>query len=72
MDLPAFPDTAHPIAWPDGHRAAASFTFDVDAESCTIAHNPQSTRHMSLMTHQSYGAQGAVSSMGGGRGVRFR
>ncbi|MCU1568936.1 MAG: putative xylanase/chitin deacetylase, partial [Pseudarthrobacter sp.] len=38
MTLEAFPDSAHPITWPAGKRAAASFTFDVDAESCTIAH----------------------------------
>ncbi|GIU56109.1 polysaccharide deacetylase [Arthrobacter sp. NicSoilC12] len=60
MNFPAFADTAHPITWPEGHRAAASFTFDVDAESCTIAHDPQSTRRMSLMTHQSYGPKVAV------------
>ena len=53
MEFPAFPDSAHPITWPEGYRAAASFTFDVDAESCTIAHDPTSTRRMSLMTHQS-------------------
>ena len=44
MNFPAFADTAHPITWPEEHRAAASFTFDVDAESCTIAHDPKSTR----------------------------
>ena len=60
MNFPAFADTAHPITWPEGNRAAASFTFDVDAESCTIAHDPQSTRRMSLMTHQSYGPKVAV------------
>ena len=60
MNFPAFPDTAHPITWPEGHRAAASFTFDVDAESCTIAHDPSSTRRMSLMSHQSYGPKIAV------------
>ena len=60
VNFPAFPDAAHPITWPDGHRAAASFTFDVDAESCTIAHDPKSTRRMSLMTHQSYGPKVAV------------
>ena len=60
MEFPAFPDSAHPITWPEGYRAAASFTFDVDAESCTIAHDPTSTRRMSLMTHQSYGPKVAV------------
>ncbi|WP_423183823.1 polysaccharide deacetylase family protein [Arthrobacter sp. NyZ413] len=56
----AFPDETHPITWPEGFTAAASFTFDVDAESCTIAHDPTSTRRMSLMSHQSYGPKVAV------------
>lgn len=51
-------DTTLPIndfAWPDGHTSAASFTFDVDAESGAIAYDSTFTGHMSLMTHQSYG-----------------
>lgn len=60
MTIDSFPDEAHPIAWPEGFKAAASFTFDVDAESCTIAHDPTSTRRMSLMSHQSYGPRIAV------------
>ncbi|MFJ4026783.1 polysaccharide deacetylase [Paenarthrobacter sp. NPDC089989] len=60
MNMPAFADSLHPIAWPEGFKAAASFTFDVDAESCTIAHDPTSTRRMSLMSHQSYGPRIAV------------
>lgn len=60
MNKPAFADPLHPITWPEGYKAAASFTFDVDAESCTIAHDPASTRRMSLMSHQSYGPKIAV------------
>ncbi|MFE4082586.1 polysaccharide deacetylase [Paenarthrobacter sp. YIM B13468] len=60
MSQPAFADSLHPITWPEGFKAAASFTFDVDAESCTIAHDPSSTRRMSLMSHQSYGPKIAV------------
>ncbi|BCW50708.1 polysaccharide deacetylase [Arthrobacter sp. StoSoilB13] len=60
MSQPAFADSLHPITWPEGFKAAASFTFDVDAESCTIAHDPSSTRRMSLMSHQSYGPTIAV------------
>lgn len=56
----SFADSLHPITWPEGYQAAASFTFDVDAESCTIAHDPSSTRRMSLMSHQSYGPKIAV------------
>ena len=60
MNQPAFADPLHTITWPQGYQAAASFTFDVDAESCTIAHDPSSTRRMSLMSHQSYGPKIAV------------
>ncbi|MDP9887021.1 polysaccharide deacetylase family protein [Pseudarthrobacter enclensis] len=60
MNQPAIADPLHTVIWPDGAKAAASFTFDVDAESCTIAHDPTSTRRMSLMTHQSYGPRIAV------------
>lgn len=41
--------------WPQGVRAAASFTFDVDAESCVLAHDPSAVGRMSLMGHQAYG-----------------
>jgi peptidoglycan-N-acetylglucosamine deacetylase len=60
MSTSAFADSQHPITWPAGFSAAASFTFDVDAESCVIAHDPTSTRRMSLMSHQSYGPKVAV------------
>ncbi|MDP9694339.1 UNVERIFIED_ORG: peptidoglycan/xylan/chitin deacetylase (PgdA/CDA1 family) [Arthrobacter globiformis] len=60
MSNSAFADSQHPITWPAGFTAAASFTFDVDAESCVIAHDPTSTRRMSLMSHQSYGPKVAV------------
>lgn len=43
------------FAWPDRHLAAAAFTFDVDAESGVLAHNPAGASRMSLMSHQSYG-----------------
>lgn len=46
--------------WPEGYRAAAAFTFDVDAESCVLAHDPRSASRMSLMTHQAYGPRVAV------------
>ncbi|MDQ0620029.1 polysaccharide deacetylase family protein [Arthrobacter globiformis] len=60
MSTSTFADSQHPIIWPAGFTAAASFTFDVDAESCVIAHDPTSTRRMSLMSHQSYGPKVAV------------
>ncbi|MEU7382795.1 MULTISPECIES: polysaccharide deacetylase [unclassified Streptomyces] len=46
--------------WPDGVRAAAAFTFDVDAESCVLAHDPSASSRMSLMTHQAYGPRTGV------------
>ncbi|MFH9980798.1 polysaccharide deacetylase [Streptomyces sp. NPDC017179] len=46
--------------WPDGVRAAAAFTFDVDAESCVLAHDPSASARMSLMTHQAYGPRVGV------------
>lgn len=48
------------FTWPQGHTAAAAFTFDVDAESCVLAHDPTSANRMSLMSHQSYGPRVGV------------
>lgn len=48
------------LGWPVGYRAAASFTFDVDAESCVLAHDSSAANRMSLMSHQSYGPRVAV------------
>jgi len=53
-------DRLDDLTWPAGYRAAASFTFDVDAESCVLAHDPSSAARMSLMSHQSYGPRVAV------------
>ncbi|MGE5132311.1 MAG: polysaccharide deacetylase family protein [Gemmatimonadota bacterium] len=41
--------------WPDGHRAAACFAFDVDAESAVLSADPAAASRMSVMSHQSYG-----------------
>jgi peptidoglycan-N-acetylglucosamine deacetylase len=46
--------------WPEGVQAAAAFTFDVDAESCVLAHDPAASSRMSLMSHQSYGPRVGV------------
>lgn len=48
------------FVWPDGYRAAASFTFDVDAESCAFTYDPRTAQRMSLMSHQSYGPRVGV------------
>jgi peptidoglycan/xylan/chitin deacetylase (PgdA/CDA1 family) len=41
--------------WPDGKTAAASFCFDLDAESAVLSVAPQAASRMSVMSHQSYG-----------------
>jgi peptidoglycan/xylan/chitin deacetylase (PgdA/CDA1 family) len=46
---------ADPVRWPDGKRAAASFSFDVDAESVVLHADPRAAGRLSLMSHQAYG-----------------
>jgi peptidoglycan/xylan/chitin deacetylase (PgdA/CDA1 family) len=46
---------AEPVAWPYGKGAAASFTFDVDAESAVLFGNPGAASRLSVMSHQAYG-----------------
>ena len=41
--------------WPGAARAAASFCFDVDAESAVLSFAPEAASRMSVMTHQAYG-----------------
>jgi peptidoglycan/xylan/chitin deacetylase (PgdA/CDA1 family) len=43
------------LRWPDGKTAAASFTFDVDAESAVLWGNEAVGARMSVMSHQAYG-----------------
>lgn len=43
------------VQWPDGRRAAAAFTFDVDAESAVLWNAPQVAGRMSVISHQAYG-----------------
>lgn len=44
-----------PIPWPRGYTAAASLTFDLDAEAVALSTDPASASRMSVMSHQSYG-----------------
>jgi peptidoglycan/xylan/chitin deacetylase (PgdA/CDA1 family) len=46
---------ASPIPWQHGKRAAASFSFDVDAESAVLGAAPEAATRMSVMSHQAYG-----------------
>lgn len=43
------------VPWPHGKRAAACFTFDVDAESAVLGVDPAHADRMSVMSHQAYG-----------------
>lgn len=43
------------MTWPDGFTSAASFTFDVDAESAVLWGQPQNANRMSVISHQAYG-----------------
>jgi peptidoglycan-N-acetylglucosamine deacetylase len=46
---------AQPVAWPNGARCAASFSFDVDAESAMLGVSHENANRMSAITHQAYG-----------------
>jgi peptidoglycan/xylan/chitin deacetylase (PgdA/CDA1 family) len=46
--------------WPSGVRAAACFTFDVDAESPVLFEHPEAAGWLDVMTHQAYGPRTGV------------
>jgi peptidoglycan/xylan/chitin deacetylase (PgdA/CDA1 family) len=46
--------------WPPGIRAAACFTFDLDAESGLLFDHPETASQLDVMTHQAYGPRTAV------------
>jgi peptidoglycan-N-acetylglucosamine deacetylase len=48
------------FAWPAGVRAAACFTFDVDAESPILVDHPEAAGWMDVMSHQAYGPRTGV------------
>ena len=48
------------FAWPAGIRAAACFTFDVDAESPILFDHPEAAGWLDVMSHQAYGPRTAV------------
>lgn len=45
---------------PAGYHAAASLTFDVDAESAVPSRQPSAASRASLMSHQAYGPVAGV------------
>ncbi|MEV6738040.1 polysaccharide deacetylase [Streptomyces sp. NPDC051104] len=46
---------ADPVTWPEGKTAAATFSFDIDAESAVLWQTPHVADRMSVMSHQAYG-----------------
>ena len=46
--------------WPDGIRAAALFSFDLDAEAVMLADHPEVADYLDVIAHQRYGPQVAV------------
>ncbi len=61
MSLAGHSGTPEPeFAWPAGSRAAACFTFDVDAESAILTADPTSAGRRSVMSHQAYGPRTGV------------
>src|SRR3954471_19144902 len=48
------------FAWPAGYRAAACFTFDLDAESPILFDHPEAAGWLDVMTHQAYGARAGI------------
>ena len=51
---------AGPITWPDGYKAAACLTFDLDAEAAVLTADINSIHRMSPMSHQAYGPLAGV------------
>jgi peptidoglycan/xylan/chitin deacetylase (PgdA/CDA1 family) len=49
--------------WPDGVRAAACFTFDVDAESPILFDHPEAADWLDVMSHQAYGARTGIARL---------
>jgi len=49
--------------WPEGVRAAACFTFDVDAESPILFEHPDSAAWLDVMTHQAYGVRTGIGRL---------
>jgi peptidoglycan-N-acetylglucosamine deacetylase len=49
--------------WPDGVRAAACFTFDVDAESPILFEHPEAAAWLDVMSHQAYGARAGIARL---------
>jgi peptidoglycan-N-acetylglucosamine deacetylase len=65
--------TVPPVPWPNGARCAASFSFDVDAESAMLGVDTSHADRMSAISHQAYGPLSGVPRLLkilGKRGIR--
>jgi peptidoglycan/xylan/chitin deacetylase (PgdA/CDA1 family) len=49
--------------WPDGIRAAACITFDVDAESPILFEHPGTAAWLDVVSHQAYGARTGIARL---------
>jgi peptidoglycan/xylan/chitin deacetylase (PgdA/CDA1 family) len=49
--------------WPNGIRAAACLTFDVDAESPILYDFPETAAWLAVMSHQAYGARTGIARL---------
>lgn len=58
--MTSFHDRGGAFRWPPGYRAAAAFTFDLDAESAILVDAPEAASRLSVMTHQAYGPRTGV------------
>ncbi len=58
--MTSFHDPSGVFRWPVGYRAAAAFTFDLDAESAILVDAPTAADRLSVMTHQAYGPRTGV------------
>ncbi len=48
------------FSWPAGKRAAACFSFDLDAESPILSEHPEAAGWLDVMSHQAYGPRTGV------------
>jgi peptidoglycan/xylan/chitin deacetylase (PgdA/CDA1 family) len=49
------------FGWPADYRAAAVFSFDMDAESAILFEHPESAGWLDVMSHQAYGPRTGVA-----------
>ncbi len=58
--VPGAGPSARGFRWPEGVRAAACFTFDLDAESGILFEHPEAAGWLDVLSHQAYGPRTGV------------